>query len=140
MKNCLIKLIQDIRKLYKLKKFLFTMKKRWKDLFKPEEKFLKTTVGIFLLGCFLGELAPDPTDAIHFYLQQHVFNNPNLSKPLLAFLQIYDWYFLTASYFFLLLVLAYVLHIRKVDTVKKITIIGGLLALGAVIGLLFQFF
>lgn len=38
--------------------------------FGPERKFLKTSVGIFLLGTFLGELAPDPTDAIHFWLQK----------------------------------------------------------------------
>ncbi len=111
-----------------------------KSFFKPEKKFLKTHIGLFLLGCFLGELAPDPTDAIHFYLQQYVFTNPNISKPLLAFLQIFDWYFLTASYFFLLLVLAYVLHIRKVNVMKRITIIGGILGIGAVIGLLFRFF
>lgn len=116
------------------------MFRKRKDVLKPEKKFLKTSVGIFLLGCFLGELAPDPTDAIHFYLQEHVFTNPNISKELLAFLQVYDWYFLTASYFFLLLILAYFLHIKKVSTVKKITIIGGILGIGAVIGILFQFF
>jgi len=97
-------------------------------------------VGIFLLGTFFGELAPDPTDAIHFYLQEHVFTNPTLPKGLLTLLQVYDWYFMTASYFFLLLLLAYFLHIKKVSTVKKITIIGGILGIGAVIGVLFQFF
>ena len=118
------------------------MKKKWRKFLKaePEKKFLRTSVGIFLLGCFLGELAPDPTDAIHFYLQEHVFTNPLLPKWYLAILQIYDWYFLTASYFFLLLVLAYFLHIKKVSTVKKITIIGGILGIGAVIGIIFQFF
>ncbi len=115
------------------------MKKRW-NFAEPEKKFLKTSVGIFLLGAFLGELAPDPTDAVHFWLQENVLNNPSLPKGLLAFLQIFDWYFLTASYFFLLLVLAYILHIKKVSTVKKITIIGGILGIGAVIGILFRFF
>lgn len=106
----------------------------------PERKFLKTPVGIFLLGAFLGELAPDPTDAIHFWLQESVFRNPHLSKPLLAFLQIFDWYFLSASYFLLLLILAYILHIRKVDTVRKITIMGGILGVGTAFGILFRFF
>lgn len=105
----------------------------------PEEKFLKTPVGIFLLGAFLGELSPDPTDAVHFWLQQHILNNPALSHGLRAFLQVFDWYFLSAAYFFLLLVLAYILHIRKVHTVKRITVIGGLLATGVVIGLLAHF-
>lgn len=130
-------------KLYKFKIRFKQMKKgRLKKFLeaKPEKKFLKTSVGIFLLGCFLGELAPDPTDAIHFYLQEHVFTNPSLPAGLLAFLQIYDWYFMTASYFLLLLILAYILHIKKVDTIKKITIIGGILGIGAVIGILFQFF
>jgi len=116
------------------------MKKRLGDFLKPEKKFLRTGIGIFLLGCFLGELAPDPTDAIHFYLQQNVFTNPTIPKWLLASLQIYDWYFLTATYFLLLLILAYILHIKKVDVVKRIIIIGGILGLGAVIGILFRFF
>lgn len=115
------------------------LKKRVKDFFKPEQKFLKTGIGLFLLGCFLGELAPDPTDPIHFYLQEYVLTNPALPKGLLIFLQIFDWYFLTASYFLLLLILAYVLHIRKVNIVKRITIIGGILGIGAVIGILFRF-
>ncbi|MES2202912.1 MAG: hypothetical protein V4474_01110 [Patescibacteria group bacterium] len=106
----------------------------------PERKFLKTPVGIFLLGATLGELAPDPTDAIHFWLQTHVFNNPAYSKTFIAVLQVFDWYFMSALYFFLLLVLAYVLHIKKVGTVKKISLIGGLLGIGAVVGLLAQFF
>jgi len=127
-------------KLYKLNRLFFFMKKRLKDFFKPEEKFLKTSIGIFLLGCFLGELAPDPTDAIHFYLEQYVFTNPHLPNGLMIFLKIFDWYFLTASYFLLLLILAYTLHIKKVNIVKRITIIGGVLGIGAVIGILFRFF
>lgn len=105
----------------------------------PEEKFLRTPVGIFLLGAFLGELAPDPTDAIHFWLQEHVLNNPKFSESFLAFLQIFDWYFLSASYFLLLLVLAYFLHIKKVHTVQKITIVGGILGVGTAIGIIARF-
>lgn len=105
------------------------------EWFRPEERFLKTTVGTFLLGAFLGELAPDPTDAIHFWLQEHVLNNPNISSGTRAVLQVYDWYFMSASYFLLLLVFAYFLHVKKVETVKRITIIGGILGLGVVIGI-----
>lgn len=111
-----------------------------KNWFESEERFLKTPVGIFLLGAFLGELSPDPTDAIHFWLQEHVLNNPAVAQSTRAFLQIFDWYFMSAAYFFLLLVLAYFLHIKKVGTVKKITLIGGLLGLGVVIGILAQVF
>jgi len=113
---------------------------RIKNLFKSEEKFLKTPVGIFLLGCFLGELAPDPTDAIHFWLEEHVLNNPAYTAGMRAFLQIFDWYFMSASYFLLLLILAYALHIRKVDTVKRLSLLGGILSIGVVIGILAKFF
>jgi hypothetical protein len=105
----------------------------------PEEKFLKTPVGIFLLGAFLGELSPDPTDAIHFWLQEHVLNNPAVSAGTRAFLQVFDWYFMSACWFLLLLILAFFLHIRKVHTVKRITIVGGILAIGLVIGIFAQF-
>ena len=110
-----------------------------KELFSSEEKFLKTPVGIFLLGAFLGELAPDPTDAIHFWLQVHVFTHPSLPTPILVALQVFDWYFMSALFFLLLLIFAYILHIKKVSTVRRITIIGGILAIGAVIGILAQF-
>jgi hypothetical protein len=103
-----------------------------------EEKFLKTPVGIFLLGAFLGELSPDPTDAIHFWLQNHILNNPNTSSSFKAFLEVFDWYFMSASYFLLLLVIAYFLHIRKVQAVKRVTIVGGLLSIGIVVGILAQ--
>jgi hypothetical protein len=106
----------------------------------PEEKFLKTPVGIFLLGAFLGELSPDPTDAIHFWLQEHVLNNPAVSATVRASLQIFDWYFMSACWFLLLLILAFALHIRRVNTVKRITVVGGIVGLGVVIGLLAQFF
>ncbi len=110
--------------------------KKW---FTSEEKFLKTPVGIFLLGAFLGELSPDPTDAIHFWLVEHVFTNPTLTKSLLVTLQIFDWYFMSAFFFLFLLIVAYILHIRKVSTVRRITIVGGMLAIGAVIGIVAGF-
>ncbi len=106
---------------------------------KPEEKFLKTPVGIFLLGAFLGELAPDPTDAVHFWLQEHILNNPAYSTSVRAIAQAFDWYFMSASYFLLLLILAFFLHIKKVSAVKRITLFAGILSIGAVIGILAQF-
>lgn len=112
--------------------------KHVKAWFESEEKFLKTPVGIFLLGAFLGELAPDPTDAIHFWLQQYLLNH-HLSKTWIAILQIFDWYFMTAAYFLLLLIFAYTLHVRKVNTVKRITIVGGVIGIGAVIGIVAHF-
>lgn len=106
---------------------------RFKHWFTSEEKFIKTPVGIFLLGAFLGELAPDPTDAIHFWFQTHVF--PQLSGLKLALLQVFDWYFMSALYFLLLLILAYFLHVRRVSTVKRVTVVGGILGIGVVIGI-----
>ncbi len=114
----------------------FEHAKRW---FKSEEKFLKTPVGIFLLGAFLGELAPDPTDALHFWLQEHVLNNAGISAFWRAFLQIFDWYFMSASYFFVLLMLAYFLHIKNVSVVKRLSIVIAILSVGAAIGILARF-
>ncbi len=108
-------------------------------LFSSEEKFLRTPVGIFLLGAFLGGLTPDPTDAVHFWLQEHILNNPAIAQSTRALIQVFDWYFLSGTYFLLLLILAYILHINKVDTVKRLTLIGGILGIGAVIGILAQF-
>ena len=105
-----------------------------------EEKFLKTPVGIFLLGCFLGELSPDPTDAIHFWLQNHILNNPAISTGLKAFLEVFDWYFMSACYFLILLIIAYFLHIKKVSVVKRLSIVGGLISIGVVVGILAQLF
>lgn len=112
--------------------------KHIKGWFGSEEKFLKTPVGIFLLGAFLGELSPDPTDAVHFWLQQYILNH-HISKTALALIQIFDWYFMSALYFLALLIFAYILHVRKVGTVKRITIVGGALGIGAVVGLLAHF-
>ena len=107
--------------------------------FASEEKFIKTPVGIFLLGAFLGELAPDPTDAIHFWLQEHILTNPTISASTRALLQIFDWYFMSAIYFLLLLIFAYLLHIRRVNTIRRITLVGSILGIGVVIGVLAQF-
>ncbi len=104
-----------------------------------EEKFLKTPVGIFLLGAFLGELSPDPTDAVHFWLQNHVLDNPAVSATIRAFLEVFDWYFMSASYFLLLIIVAYFLHIRKVSIVKRVSIVGGIISVGVVLGILAQF-
>ncbi len=114
-------------------------KKRIVHWFTSEEKFIKTPVGIFLLGCFLGELSPDPTDAVHFWLQQHVLNNPTFPAFWRAFLQVFDWYFMSACYFLLLLILAYFLHITNVGAVKRFTIVAGVLSIGAAVGILAQF-
>jgi hypothetical protein len=111
-----------------------------KNWFTSEERFLKTPVGIFLLGAFLGELSPDPTDAIHFWVQEHVLNNPAYTASFRAGLQVFDWYFMSACYFLLLLILAYFLHIKNVSAVKRITLVAGILSVGAAVGILAQFF
>lgn len=105
-----------------------------------EGKFLKTPVGIFLLGGFAGMLSPSPTDAIHFWLQNHVLNNPSLNHTTKVLLEVVDWYFLDSAYFLLLLVIAYFLHIRKVSVVKRVSLIGGIISFGVVIGILAQLF
>lgn len=113
--------------------------KHVKSWFSGEEKFLKTPVGVFLLGAFIGTLAPSPTDAVHFWLQIHILNNPIYSSGTRAFAQIFDWYFLDSLYFLVLLIIAYILHVKKVQTVKRVTLIGSIIAVGAVVGILAQF-
>ena len=108
-----------------------------KGWFTSEEKFLKTPVGIFLLGTFLGQVAPVPTDVIHFWLVEHVLTNPAISHGVRAIFQVFDWYFLSALYFLMLLIIAYFMHVKKVDTVKRITLVGGIVGIGVVIGILF---
>lgn len=105
-----------------------------------EEKFLRTPVGLFLLGSFLGTLSPSPADAVHFWLQNHILNNPSLGYTAKALLEVADWYFLDSAYFLLLLVIAYFFHIRKVYAIKRATWIGGILGIGVVIGILAQLF
>ena len=110
-----------------------------KGWFTSEEKFLKTPVGIFLLGAFLSQLVPDPTDAIHYWLQEHILNNPAYPAGLRVFLQIFDWNFMSACYVLILLVLAYFLHIKNVSAIRRITLIASILSIGAAVGILSQF-
>jgi hypothetical protein len=110
------------------------------EWFASEKAFLRTPVGIFLLGAFIGELSPDPTDAIHFWLQEHVLNNPAYTIGFRAGLQVFDWYFMSASYFLILLIVAYLLHVKNVRVVKRVTLIAGILSVGAAVGILAQFF
>lgn len=112
---------------------------KFRNWFASEEKFLKTPVGIFLVGAFLGELAPDPTDAIHFWLQEHIFSDPSVPRSILVPLQIFDWYFMTATYFLLLLIIAYILHIKKINLIRRITIFGGIVSVGMAIGIIARF-
>jgi hypothetical protein len=97
-------------------------------------KFLKSSVGLFLLGAFLGTLAPSPVDPIYFYLENYV--TPTLTGAAKVCLQIFNWYVLDALWYLALMIVAFILHIKKVSTVKKITIIGGLIGLGIVIGII----
>jgi hypothetical protein len=98
------------------------------------DHFLKTGIGIFLAGCFLGTLAPSPVDPIYFYLENYVV--PNLTGGWKIALEIFNWYILDSLYYLLLMGLAYVLHIKKVSIAKKITVIGGIAGLGIVIGII----
>ena len=109
---------------------------RVKGWFSSEEKFLKTPVGIFLLGDFIGQLVPDPTDAVHYWLQEHVLNNTQYSKVVRVVLQVFDWNFMSATYVLALLIIAYLLHVQKVDAIKRITLIGSILSVGAAVGIL----
>jgi len=67
----------------------------------------------FFAGTFIGELMPDPTDPIHFYLIAHpeLFSTwPRWAKAIYLFA---DWYLLSASFMFLLFILAWFMGHKK---------------------------
>jgi hypothetical protein len=96
--------------------------------------FFRTSMGIFLAGCFLGTFVPSPVDPIYFYLENYVI--PTLTGAWKILLEIFNWYFLDALYYLLLMGIAYILHIKKVSIAKKITVIGGIAGIGIAIGIL----
>ena len=96
-------------------------------------KFFKSAVGILLLGAFLGTLSPSPVDPIYFYLENYVA--PHLTGIAKIALQAFDWYVLDALWYLTLMIIAFVLHIKKVSTIKEITILGGIAGLGIAIGI-----
>jgi len=99
-----------------------------------KEKFFKTHIGVFLLGAFIGTLAPSPVDPIYFYLENYVV--PHLAGLGKVLLQIFDWYVLDALWYLALMGIAFILHIKNVDIAKKITVVGGIAGLGIVIGII----
>jgi hypothetical protein len=96
-------------------------------------KFFKSAIGIFLLGAFIGTLAPSPIDPIYFYLENYVV--PHLTGFAKVGLQLFDWYILDALWWLVLMGIAFVLHIKKVSVAKKISVMGGLAGLGIAIGI-----
>ena len=97
-------------------------------------KFFKSAIGIFLLGAFVGTLAPSPIDPIYFYLENYVVTHlTGVSK---VALQLFDWYILDALWWLILMGIAFILHIRKVSVAKKISVMGGIAGLGIVIGII----
>lgn len=56
---------------------------------------------IFILGMCIGEIMPEPTDFIYFYAQGQGSITPELS--------VYYWYFLSATFYAAILVLAVIL-------------------------------
>ena len=97
-------------------------------------KFFKSAIGIFLLGAFVGTLAPSPIDPIYFYLENYVV--PHLTGIAKVSLQLFDWYILDALWWLVLMIIAFILHIKKVAVAKKISVIGGIAGLGIVIGII----
>ena len=97
-------------------------------------KFFKSAIGIFLLGAFVGTLAPSPIDPIYFYLENYVV--PHLTGITKVSLQLFDWYILDALWWLVLMIIAFILHIKKVAVAKKISVIGGIAGLGIVIGII----
>ena len=106
----------------------------------PKQKFLKTSIGIFLLGMLTAEIMPSIIDPIHFWLQKYILDNASIiSQKMLIFLNILDWYFLEAFFVLLLILIAYILHIKKKKTIEIIITIGAIMGISIVIGLFWRF-
>lgn len=100
------------------------------------KSFFKTSVGIFLLGALIGVLAPSPIGPIYFYLENYVA--PHLTGLSKILLQAFNWYLLDALWYFALMIVAFIMHIKKVKTIRIIQTVAGIIGLGAVIGVLFK--
>ena len=99
-----------------------------------KRKFFNTTVGLMLLGAFLGTLTPSLVDPIHFYLINYFI--PSLTGVSKILWEVFDWYLLDALYYVLLMGIAFILAIKKASNMKKIIILGGIIGLGVVVGIL----
>ena len=98
-------------------------------------KFLKTPVGIFLLGAVLADVLPSIVDPIHFWLINYVF--PTITNTTtLVLLQAFDWYLLDASFYFILFIIAWIMHIKKVKSIKIIITIASIIGASVAIGVL----
>lgn len=102
-----------------------------------ETKFFKTSVGLLLTGWIAGDILPSLTDPLHFWLQNYIFtHSAAISKTWFITLQILDWYVLDVTLPLILLLIAYIMHIRNTKTIKKIAVIGSIVGASAVIGII----
>jgi hypothetical protein len=102
--------------------------------------FAKNTgVGIFLAGCIIALITPQPLDIFFFMIQNYIYSHPDISRTAFTLINIFTWYILDAIWYSGLFLLAYWMDIKDVSKVKMITIIATIISLGAVIGIVWRF-
>lgn len=89
---------------------------------------------IFLLGMVIGELAPEPTDFIYFLAQHYQWIQDNIG------LSVFIWYYLSASFYAILLVISIFLYKNRIGNPRIILYsIIILIALSAILSFNFIF-
>lgn len=88
----------------------------------------------FVMGMLVGEMLPDISDAVYFYF---VKNPPNLSGWQKVAFSVFIWYFLTASFYFIFLLLAYGMKLGGLSVRTAVNLLGILLIFSSVVSLVF---
>lgn len=101
-------------------------------------QFFKTPVGLLLAGAFLGTLLPTGSDPFHFMLQNYLYTH-EISKQAYTVWQIVDYYFLDSAWYLILGIIAWVMHIRKVKTMRIVMNISIIAGIAAAIGIITKF-
>lgn len=93
----------------------------------------------FLAGAMIGEIMPDVTDVIHFYWSDWIASLSGWSKALLL---IFDWYFLTFSFYAILFVVAWFMSKGRIGSpvdFRNIFILLTIISMGVTISIIFKF-
>jgi hypothetical protein len=88
----------------------------------------------FLVGMIVGEMLPDISDAVYFYF---VKNPPNLSGWQKVAFNVFIWYFLTASFYCIFLILAYFMKLGGLSVRSAVNLLGILLIISTIASLVF---
>jgi len=95
-----------------------------------------SSVLTFIFGGLVAAIAPAPTDWLHFWLQNYIKVHTELTAHQFWVLQAVDWYLVDAIWWLVLLGLYMLLHFKRLDNVKKMTIWFSVASVGILVGFL----